>query len=366
MQYLYFRFHPVVMKYCFWFLFLCIVINANSQTFREEEVAFKNGDVTLAGTLSFPEKETKKYKAIILVSGSGPQNRDSELLGFKPFILLADFFNKAGYAVLRYDDRGVGKSTGKSVNESTSADLAEDARQAFVYLTSRKDIDKKSIGLLGHSEGGIIVPMVAVKEEVSFIILMAGYGVTGVEVSNVQQAAILKSSGMSDAFVKASGTMNREIMRMIADNAITDEDIVVFTKAEAFKLIPLLPENIQAQIVDKEMYAGMTAQQVIAQRKNTWLRYYMNYDPLPTLKLVKCPVLMMFGELDMQVLPSQNSDVMKNALINAGNKQVEVITIPKANHLFQEAVTGSPTEYATLKKEFAPGFLEAIKGWLEK
>lgn len=354
------------MKYFFCFLYVCLMHNLSAQTFREEEISFKNEDITLAGTLSFPEQQAKKFKAIILVSGSGPQNRDSELLGFKPFKLLADFFNTNGYAVLRYDDRGVAKSTGKSVNQSTSAELAEDARQAFSYLSTRADIDKKNIALLGHSEGGIIVPMVAVQEKVSFIILMAGYGVKGVEITNAQQAAILKSSGMSDDFVIASGTMNGELMRMIADETITDEDLAVFTKAETLKLLPLLPENVQAQIVDKESYASMTAQQVISQRKNRWIRYFMNYDPLPTLSLVTCPVLMLFGELDMQVLASQNSDLMRDALTQAGNKNVQAITIPKANHLFQEALTGSPMEYATLKKEFAPGFLEAIKVWLKE
>lgn len=354
------------MKY-FCFL-LCVSLSSTlaAQTFPEEQFSFKNGEISLAATLSFPTQKAKKYQAVILVSGSGPQNRDSELLGFKPFKLLADFFNAQGYAVLRYDDRGVAQSTGKSVNESTSAELSEDARQAFLYLASRKDINKKRIGMLGHSEGGILVPMVAAKEKVAFAILMAGYGVKGLEITNAQQAAILRSSGMSEDFIKASGAMNRELIRMMAEEAITDEDIMAFTKTETVKLLPLMPEAMQAQITDKEMYAGMVAQQVLAQRKNVWINYFISYDPLPTLKKLTCPVLMLFGELDMQVLASQNSDIMKDALIQVGNREVQATTIPKANHLFQEAVTGSPMEYATLKKEFAPGFLEVIKVWLKE
>ena len=337
----------------------------NAQSYREEEVSFQNGEVSLAGTLSFPAKNDKKHRAIILVSGSGPQNRDSEVVGFKPFKLLADFFNSEGYAVLRYDDRGVGKSAGKSVGESTTEELAEDARQAFLFLQSRKDIDARRIGLLGHSEGGVVVPIVAAREKVSFIILMAGFGVKGVDLTNAQQAAILRSSGMSEEFVKASNDMNREVMRKLSDDQVTEDQLRDFVKAETLKLLPLLPENIQAQIPDKEMYAVMAANQAVAQMKSPWIRFYMSYDPLPVLAQVTCPVLMLFGELDTQVLPSQNSDLMKNALLKAGNKDVTAVTIPKANHLFQEATTGNPAEYATLKKEFSPELNKTLKEWLD-
>ncbi len=347
------------------FLFL-LPFAGFTQGFTEEEVTFGLQEVRLSGTLSFPVTNRTKHRAIILVSGSGPQNRDSEIVGFKPFKLLADFFNQEGYAVLRYDDRGVGKSTGKSVNESTTADIAEDARQAFLFLRSRKDIDPANIGMLGHSEGGVVVPIVAAGEPVAFVILLAGFGVKGVELSNAQQAAILRSSGMSETFIEASGKMNREVLRLMMDDKTTEEQLQLFVREETLKLLPLLPENIQAQIPDKEAYATMSAQQVLIQMKNPWIRYYMTYDPLPTLSKVKCPVLMLFGGLDMQVLPSQNSDLMKNALVNAGNKKVEAFTIANANHLFQEATTGSPTEYAQLKKEFIPELYTVIKNWLPK
>lgn len=336
----------------------------SAQTFREEEVTFVNGETSLSGTLSFPEGNQRNYSAIILVTGSGPQNRDGDIFGFKSFKILADFLNAQGYAVLRYDDRGVGKSKGKSVNQSTTAELAEDARQAFLFLHSRKDIDSKRIGMLGHSEGGIVVPIVASTEPVAFVILAAGFGVKGVELTNAQQAAILKSSGMSESFIKASGDMNREVMRLMVDPATTEQQLTDYVKTETLKLLPLLPESIQAQIPDKEGYASMTAQQVISQSKSPWIRYYMNYDPLPALVKVKCPALLLFGELDTQVPATQNSDLMKNALEKAGNRNVTAVTIKKANHLFQEAITGSPTEYATLKKEFIPEFVTTIHDWL--
>jgi pimeloyl-ACP methyl ester carboxylesterase len=343
-----------------------VALSASSQVYLEEAVGFQNNTIQLSGTLSFPHVKHEKYPVVILVSGSGPQNRDSEIFGFKPFKLLADFFNQEGYAVLRYDDRGVGQSTGKSVSESTTADLAEDARQAFLYLRSRKDIDPQNIGLLGHSEGGVVVPIVASKESVGFLILLAGFGVKGVDLSNAQQAAILRASGMSDEFVKASNTMNREVMRMMADETSSDDQIKEYVITETLKLLPLLPENIRSQIPDHNAYAALSAQQVLQQSKNTWIRYYMNYDPLPTLQQVKCPVLMLFGELDTQVLPSQNMDLMKSALTKAGNKQVQAKVISKANHLFQEAATGDPSEYASLKKEFVPELLQSIQKWLRE
>jgi fermentation-respiration switch protein FrsA (DUF1100 family) len=231
-------------------------------------------------------------------------------------------------------------------------------------MQTRKDIDPLNIGLLGHSEGGVVVPIVASKEPAAFLILLAGFGVKGVELSNAQQAAILRSSGMSDEFIKVSCEMNKEVMRLMADSNTTDEQLTEFVKTETLKILPLLPESVLAQIPDKEAYASLGAQQAVKQSKIPWIRYYMNYDPLPTLTKVKCPVLMLFGELDTQVLPSQNSDLMKSALINSGNTNVTSVTIKKANHLFQEAITGSPAEYSTLKKEFVADFTKVLSDWL--
>lgn len=341
-------------------------LSAFAQSYREEEVTFRNGETVLSGTLSFPAAASKRYKAIVLVSGSGPQNRDSELVGFKPFKLLADAFNGHGYAVLRYDDRGVGKSTGKSTNESTTQDLAEDARQAYLFLRSRSDIDSRHVGMLGHSEGGAVVPLVASKEPVSFVILLAGYGVRGIDLSNAQQAAILRSSGMSDEFIAASGKMNSTLLEKIASDTVSEERIKAYVITETKKLLPLLPEAVRSQITDPDAYASMVSKQVLAQMRSPWIRYYMTYDPGPALSKVKCPVLMLFGERDTQVLPSQNLEVMKNILAKAGNNHVEAKVIPQANHLFQEAVTGSPSEYASLKKEFAPSLLSELTQWLDR
>lgn len=353
------------MKIIYTIVLAFIIFQASAQNYREVEVQFNNDDTQLSGTLSFPEGDQESYKAIILVSGSGPQNRDSDIFGFKPFKLIADYFNSQGWAVLRYDDRGVGKSNGKSVNESTTADLAEDATEAYRYLRSRTDIDKSRIGLLGHSEGGVVVPIVANKEpDVAFLILMAGFGVKGSEVSTEQQKAILRSSGMSEEFVEASSAMNQKVLAMMSDDAVSEEELKAFVKAETLKLLEYLPEETLKQIPDKNAYAEMGAKQAVGQSKVPWLRYYMSYDPYPALTRVKCPVLLLFGELDTQVLASQNLKPMENALKEGGNQKFKTVIIPKANHLFQEAITGSPGEYMSLKKEFTPDFLSTMGEWL--
>lgn len=337
-----------------------------SQSYTSEEVAFTNGDVTLSGTLSFPSTKTGPHKAIVLVSGSGPQNRDSEVVGFKIFGLLADFFNKQGFAVLRYDDRGVGNSRGKSVNESTTAELAGDAVEAFRFLRSRPDIEPTRIGLLGHSEGGVVVPIVAGQEPVSFIILMAGFGVPGFELTSTQQAAILRASGLDENFVNASVQMNTEVLKLIGQPSTTEQQLASFVETETLRLLELMPASMKSQITDPAAYAKMAASQAVSQSKSVWIRYYLSYDPKPALTKVKCPVLLLFGELDTQVTPAQNRTIMTEALTRSGNDHVRDLVIPRANHLFQEAVSGSPSEYATMKKEFAPGFLEAIEAWVKK
>lgn len=357
----------LTMKHTVFFLIIFTSTQAFCQNFHEEIVEITYQDISLSGTLSFPDDGNKPHKAIILISGSGAQDRDVDVSGFKTYQRLASFFNSEGYAVLRYDDRGVGQSTGKSVGESTSFELAEDVRQAYLYLKSRLDIDQARIGLYGHSEGGIIAPMVAAREpDIAFIILAAGYGVPGSELSNTQREALLRLSGMSETFIKASLDLYSDVFQLMGDTTTSDEQLSEFVKRGTLELLPKMPEAVQTQITDPEAYANLTAQQTLAQFKSPWVRHYLTYDPLPVLKEVTCPTLLLFGELDQQISPQQNKEIMTNALLASGNTNVEAIIIPQANHLFQKAVTGSPVEYATLDKEFATEFLEVLGDWLEK
>jgi len=340
-------------------LYLPVLIKAQV---IEEEVTIENNAITLSGTLSYP-KTSNKLPAIVLVSGSGPQNRDSEIVGFKPFKILADHLNEKGIAVLRYDDRGHGKSIGKTVGQSTSEELATGAEAAFNYLKNHKAIDNNKVGLLGHSEGGIIAPMVAsIDDQVAFVVLMAGYGVKGIEVTAEQQKAILKAQGMTDAFIEKAAEINNKIISAMQDDSISEEEVYDLAKKLIIEQIDYLPDNVQAQITDKEAYANFQAQSVVKQMKSPWIQFYMTYDPKPTLEQLECPVLMLFGGLDTQITVAQNKAIMEEALAN--NKNVETKVFENANHLFQKAKTGSPMEYSTLEKEFVEGFEEYLSKWI--
>lgn len=333
--------------------------------YNEEEVTFTNGDIVLNGTLTLPPYPGK-HPAVVLVTGSGPQNRDEELLGFKPFKIIADYLTKNGIAVLRYDDRGFGKSTGKSVLQSTTEELAGDAIQAVKYLQTRNDINPKQIGLLGHSEGGIIAPISAVKEnEIAFIILMAGTGVTGKEIIKEQTRLIQKADNKTDEEIKRI----TEYLDMLIDAAIKNSDwdtVKDAIKKETIDSYNKMSEEEKKSISDINEFAENIANSRVEQFRSPWMRYFLEFDPKTVLEKVKCPALILFGELDLQVPPLQNEKPIVDALKKANNNDYTVKTFSSANHLFQQATTGSPNEYSKLKKEFVPGFLELIGNWILK
>lgn len=352
----------LIMKKLTLFLLFVYSVSVFGQT--ETLVSFGSDSIMLAGTLSIPEG-SGPHPAVVLVSGSGPQNRDGQILGFKPFKILADSLSKVGIAVLRYDDRGTGESTGKSVGMSTSDELAEDALNAATYLKNHKDIDPKKIGVIGHSEGGIIAPKVAVNDpDIAFIVLMAGFGVKGIELSNAQSAAIMRANGMDEGFITRSNKMNGKVLEMMSTPNLRVDSLESFIVRETIALIEFMPEAYKKSIANPEAYARQQAKTAIAQFKSPWIQYYMTYDPAPTLSKVSCPVLMLFGALDTQVLASQNQRIMEKVLMGAGNKTVTSKVFDKSNHLFQEARTGSPSEYAFLKPEFDSEFLPFLKSWL--
>ncbi|MEM7108807.1 MAG: alpha/beta fold hydrolase [Bacteroidota bacterium] len=347
------------------YLFVLVVllsIPVTAQT--EQEVHFGKDSTILSGTLTIPQGEGP-FPAVVLVSGSGPQDRDSQILGFRPFKILADSLSPLGFAVLRYDDRGTGKSTGRNVNLSTSEELAEDAHEAVKFLRTHNDIDPTRIGIIGHSEGGIIAPKVASRDkDVAFIVLMAGFGLKGLELSNAQSAAIMKASGMNEDYIQMANGLNTKVLDMMSRSDMTEEALEAFIIKETVAMVEFMPETYKSSITDPQAYAKQQAKGAIAQFKSPWIQYYMTYDPAPTLAQVKCPVLMLFGALDTQVLASQNEHIMRSILMDSGNTDVTTKVFEKSNHLFQEAKTGTPQEYAFLKKEFDPAFLPFLSEWL--
>ncbi len=331
--------------------------------YKQEEVTVKNGAVSLAGTLTLPASGGPS-PAVVLISGSGQQNRDEDIFGFQPFRMFADHFTRNGIAVLRLDDRGIGGSTG-DVLKATSQDFAGDVASAVAYLKSRSDIDAKQIGLLGHSEGGLIAPMVATQtDDVAFLILLAGPGVTGEKILERQVADVMKSQGAPQAQVDQAVTDQKRVMRIVITGQGWDELKAEMQKELETQIAAMSAEQLKALGGDPKQVAERAVADQVAAMDNPWFKFFLSYDPAPALAKVDVPVLAVFGGKDVQVAAAVNEPAMKTALDQGGNKTVTTKVYPEANHLMQPAVTGSPNEYATLKT-FVPGFLDDMTAWIQ-
>lgn len=333
---------------------------AKPYSYYSEEVAFPNqkANVMLAGTLTLPEKEGS-YPAVVLITGGGPQNRDGEFSGHKPFLVISDYLTKNGIAVLRYDDRGVGQSSG-DFETATTLDFASDAESALSYLKTRKEIRANAIGLVGHSEGGIIAPMVAsTSKEVSFIVLLAGPGIKGDRAISMQQELIERALGVAASDIAKSKKTNAEIASIMArhkDGDALKADLTRYA-AENFSSIPT---HLKPAEMTKEQYIAAH----IDRLSSPWDHFLWNYDPTPTLEKVTCPVLALNGEKDLQVPPEENLSAIGDALEKGGNKDVTIKELANLNHFFQECESGSPAEYATIEQTFSPTALAEISDWI--
>jgi hypothetical protein len=337
---------------------------AETLPYGEEEITFQSGDVTLAGTLTLPEGDGP-FPALILLSGSGQQDRDEALSivpGYRPFAEIADALTRQGVAVLRYDDRGVGGSTGDPTL-ATSADFADDAEAALRYLQERPDIDAKQIGMLGHSEGGILAAMVAARNpDVAFVVSMAGTAVDGYETIVKQVERLSLASGASQAEAEAAVQQQRAVL----DLAVAQDwaALEALLNQIAQEQVAALPDAQKAALGDVD---ALVRQQVAGQLQifqSPWYQFFLGYDPAEDLAQVSAPVLGIFGGNDTQVDAEQNSTALQAALERAGNTDVTIQMLPTANHLFQDAATGGVDEYAALPPQLMPEFLEAISQWL--
>jgi fermentation-respiration switch protein FrsA (DUF1100 family) len=330
--------------------------------YGEEEVNFENkkAGVKFAGTLTIP-KGKGPFPAVVLLTGSGAHDRDESLMGHKPFLVLADHLTRNGIVVLRYDDRGVGGSTGDKL-AGTTEDFAADALAAVAFLKDRSEIDPKKIGLMGHSEGGIVAPIAATKsDDVAFIVLLAGTGLVGEEILYRQGELILKAAGSDEKTIAKQRAMQGKLF------AIVKKEKEEKTLRAAFD--SLIKEET-AKLTDEEKKeaekAKGTGDAQIKMMLTPWFRFFLTYDPAPTLKKVKCPVLALDGEKDTQVPARVNLDAIEKALKDGGNKDATVKELPKLNHLFQTCETGAPSEYGKIEETFAPAALEEILGWIGK
>jgi pimeloyl-ACP methyl ester carboxylesterase len=325
-----------------------------------EDVHFvnKNGNFVLAGTLSMPNR-TGVLPAVILITGSGPQNRDEEIVGHKPFLVIADYLTRNGIAVLRCDDRGTYESKG-DFKSATSMDFSTDVEAALDFLLSRKEIDKNKIGLIGHSEGGMIAPMVAVRrKEVDFIVLLAGPGISGKQILLSQEVLIERALGQNEDVIKHLTSVSNAAYELVAGSQNPDtlkEELTAYFSGR------LKADAMYARTVGSNQGQFIASQ--VNQLATPWMKYFIQYDPAPTLERVKCPVLALDGSKDLQVPPEIDLAAIKTALQKGGNKDVTTIELPNLNHLFQECKTGSPAEYATIEQTFSPLALDEMTKWI--
>lgn len=326
--------------------------------YREEQVTFlnKKHDVKLAGTLTSPEGEGP-FPAVVLISGSGPQNRDEELLGHRPFLVLADYLTRRGIAVLRFDDRGTGKSTGE-FSAATSEDFAEDVWAGVQFLQSRPECDTARIGLVGHSEGGLIAPMLATRRRgIAFIVLIAGSGVPGDEIIQAQQESIQRAYGVDEARIEVSRKLNEQIAKVVKEEK--DDELA---RSKSLAIISEWPEPERAGQTAESMKEDLESQLNVL--LSPWFRYFLAYDPRPALRAVDCPVLAVFGEKDCQVAPKQNLHAVETALKQGGNEDFQVTELAGLNHLLQPCKTGLPDEYAFIEETIATDALKLIGDWI--
>ena len=327
--------------------------------YRSEEVTVRNerDGINLAGTLTLPEKGTK-FPAVVMVTGSGAQNRDEEIMGHKPFFVIADYLTRNGIAVLRCDDRGTAASQGTHAT-ATNEDFATDTEAMVNYLRSRKEINAKKIGIIGHSAGGIIAFIVAAKDpSIAFVVSLAGAGVRGDSLMLKQVELISKSQGMPDVVWQGMKPSIRNRYAILQQTDKTPEELQKELYADVTKTMS--PE----QLKDLNTIQQLSAQ--ISSMTSPWYLHFMRYDPAQDLKKLKCPVLALNGEKDIQVDAAMNLAAIQERITGNGNKNVTVKAYPNLNHLFQTCKKGTLAEYGQLEETINPEVLKDIIEWIRK
>lgn len=326
----------------------------------EKKVAYTNlkAGAKLVGTLTLPS-DKGVFPAVLLITGSGPQDRNETIYNHRPFLVLADYLTRQGIAVLRVDDRGVGESTG-DFSQATSEDFASDVLAGVEYLKTCKEIDPKKIGLIGHSEGGLIAPMVAVKSpDVAFIVLMAGPGLTGEEILYLQGALISRAMGATEEDITKNRQFNEKIFSVIKEEK-DKKNIEERLRQMFMENWEKMSDEEKEQIGDPEVFLEAQLQSLLS----PWLKFFLTYDPKPILSKVKCPILAINGEKDLQVPPKENLSAIEEALKVGGNQNYTIKELPNLNHLFQTAQTGLPAEYVKIEETISPEALKIISDWI--
>jgi pimeloyl-ACP methyl ester carboxylesterase len=334
--------------------------------YSAREVTYTNSmdGATLAGTLTVPaEKDFGKgpFPAVLLITGSGPQDRDETLLGHKPFLVIADHLTRRGIAVLRVDDRGVGGSTSPKAMQETTLDYVGDVLAGVQFLKTAPEVAPTSIGLIGHSEGGLIAPMVAAQStDVAFMVLLAGPGVPGIEILQEQMVAIARAEGTDAEKLQELGAAQKQLLAAATLPASDPQRESAMDEA--------IDHLIKVQSGGKELAPHERAAAVASAKKSLdgpWMQTFLTLDPRIALAKAKCPALVINGGLDTQVVASQNVPEVVKALLSGGNQDVTARVFPNLNHLFQTTKTGAFSEYAKLEETFNPQVLDEMTGWVK-
>jgi pimeloyl-ACP methyl ester carboxylesterase len=329
--------------------------------YDSEDVKFENqrDNVTLAGTLTIPKKPGK-HPVAVLISGSGPSDRDESIMEHKPFLVLADYLTRRGIAVLRYDDRGTNESTGK-FSIATTEDFAQDASAAVGFLKHHERINPDQIGLAGHSEGGLIAPMVVgLRDDIAFVCLLAATGVDGATINQSQTEALLRAEGVDESEIQIVLKINRAVIN-VSTKAEPDADLSNEFEDVIKDVVQSVPES-DRELAEQNIRKGI--QNSKGKLQSQWMRFFLTYDPRPALTRIKCPVLAMIGTKDLQVLPDLNMPEIKKALTAGGNQDFEIVELEGLNHLFQQCETGAMSEYVTIQETFNPKALKKIGDWI--
>lgn len=327
--------------------------------YKQKQVVFTNkiDDIELSGTLTMPRGKGP-FPAVVLVSGSGPQNRDEELLNHKPFLIIADFLTRNGFAVLRYDDRGVGKSKG-NFETATTSNFAYDALAAFQYLKSLNKINLDKIGIIGHSEGGMIAPMVAAADtQVRYIVLLAGPGIPIVDLMLKQTEVTARFSGISEEEIKISQELNRKFYEIL----LSEPDNVI-AKMKIEKIVTDHVNSMTSTIGNEILNELPRLTETML---SPWFRYFIKFNPEHYLKQINCPVLAINGSKDCQVSAIENLEGIRKSVKETNNKNVYTYIMPDLNHLFQHCNSGFVDEYAKIEETFSLEVMEIMRDWIKK
>ena len=327
--------------------------------YSSKDVTFVNevAGITLAGTLTLP-KGKGPFPAVVLVTGSGAQNRNEEILNHKPFLVLSDYLTRSGIAVLRYDDRGVGQSGGK-FDGSTTSDFAYDAQAAYNFLARTKKINKERIGIIGHSEGAMVAPMVAASDSsVKFIVLRAGPGIPIDQLMLKQTEVSSRFAGISEEEIAVSLELNRKFYDILL-NEKDDERAKIQIEQIVQDHLNSMPSEISTQISNE-------LPQLTKTMLSPWFRYFINFNPEHFLKQINCPVLAINGSKDSQVSAIENLDGIRKSVKETHNKNVYTYIMPDLNHLMQHCESGSVNEYIKIEETFSEEVMKIIADWIKQ